>query len=106
MRDKWDSRRGESTYGAQTIAKALERSEFYEDRGRSSPKAAERADEGGGTTRRLGRTLPSFSDFRAWGSRSSALASSARARARVQTSTPRTAPRSTSRASASSAHSA
>ncbi len=38
-RDKWDSRRGESTYGAQTIAKALERSEFYEDRGRSSPTA-------------------------------------------------------------------
>ncbi len=29
-REKWDSRRGESTYGAQTVAKALEnRSDFY-----------------------------------------------------------------------------
>jgi len=31
MRDKWDGRRGESTYGAQTIARALEgRTEFYD----------------------------------------------------------------------------
>jgi hypothetical protein len=30
MREKWDSRRGESTYGAQTIAQALEgKTEFY-----------------------------------------------------------------------------
>jgi putative DNA primase/helicase len=30
MREKWDTRRGESTYGAQTIARALEgRSDFY-----------------------------------------------------------------------------
>jgi putative DNA primase/helicase len=34
MRDKWDSARGESTYGAWTIARALEgRTEFYEGAG-------------------------------------------------------------------------
>ena len=33
MRDKWDERRGETTYGARTIAKALEgRTEYYEPR--------------------------------------------------------------------------
>lgn len=42
MRDKWDSGRGEATYGAQTIEKALGRSEFYEaPQGR--PWAPERA---------------------------------------------------------------
>ena len=33
LRDKWDERRGETTYGAMTIAKALEgRTEYYEPR--------------------------------------------------------------------------
>jgi putative DNA primase/helicase len=37
MRQKWDSRRGETTYGAQTISRALEgRTEFYSPRGPSS----------------------------------------------------------------------
>jgi hypothetical protein len=36
MRPKWDDRRGDSTYGAQTIAKALAaRTDFYEPRRRS-----------------------------------------------------------------------
>ena len=32
MREKWDSGRGESTYGAQTVERALARAEFYEPR--------------------------------------------------------------------------
>jgi hypothetical protein len=34
MRDKWDSRRGDSTYGRQTIEKALDRRATYHDWGR------------------------------------------------------------------------
>lgn len=47
MRDKWDSRRGGSTYGAQTIARALEGcTEFYEPkRRRGTGRAGERAAE-------------------------------------------------------------
>jgi hypothetical protein len=48
MRDKWDSRRGGSTYGAQTIARALEGcTEFYEPRRRRSAGHAGTADAGG-----------------------------------------------------------
>jgi len=57
MRDKWDERRGDSTYGAITIEKALEgRTEFYEGPRNSRPAPApdhsEPAEEGkGGSTR-------------------------------------------------------
>lgn len=46
MRDKWDSRRGDATYGAQTIARAIEGcSEFYRPRRGRGPKAASARDK-------------------------------------------------------------
>ena len=43
MRDKWDSRRGGTTYGAQTIGRALQQAtEFYKPRRRRDPSRAER----------------------------------------------------------------
>ncbi len=42
MRDKWDSPRGGTTYGAQTIEKALDRRDFYEPR-QSPQEEAHRA---------------------------------------------------------------
>lgn len=47
MREKWDEARGGSTYGAQTVEKALERSEFFEPPAQTPPKHAE-APAGGG----------------------------------------------------------
>jgi putative DNA primase/helicase len=42
MRDKWDSRRGETTYGAQTIEKALQgRVAFYSSQPSSAPRTVE-----------------------------------------------------------------
>ena len=47
MRAKWDSPRGETTYGAQTIETALEgRTEFYGDRCAGASTSAERAPGG------------------------------------------------------------
>lgn len=44
MRGKWDSPRGDGTYGRQTIDKALSgRSEFYGDRSRASREIADRS---------------------------------------------------------------
>ena len=50
MRDKWDSRRGGTTYGAQTIDRALaQASEFYRPRPKGSSRGADRGNAGGVT---------------------------------------------------------
>ena len=49
MRKKWDTKRGESTYGVSTVAKAIAGcGEFYGDRGRSEPSTRYQAEAVGG----------------------------------------------------------
>jgi len=47
MREKWDSPRGDSTYGARTVEQALRRSEFYEPPRETPPKRRDGAREDG-----------------------------------------------------------
>ena len=60
MRPKWDEARGESTYGAQTVEKALERSEFFEPPAQTPPRAAEGASDGGDATDAAQRPMLPF----------------------------------------------
>jgi putative DNA primase/helicase len=63
MREKWDARRGESTYGAETIARAFERrTEFYEAKAGVTPAPPTLA-----AARREGESLKvvRFTDVRA-----------------------------------------
>jgi len=48
MRSKWDEARGKSTYGAQTVSRALERSEFYAPSARPADAATHGAWAGQG----------------------------------------------------------
>jgi putative DNA primase/helicase len=59
MRGKWDERHGETTYGAQTIEKALEgRIEFYSPQPSSAPRTAETVGVSAGD--QSGTVPPSF----------------------------------------------